>query len=452
MISPAILGEIQTRSNRSSFESNLADRPAAGLNGDSDSTLHNIVDRTSNIPIYYDSRINGLYEDVPEGLEGGRASGGFEGFLRGETYLRQERPYSLSPSNGNFEETSRRSADTDTDVQPVSISHIEESSSNRYSSYHGVGHGPFAEAKPHAGFPGFGPYGHFPGHHHYHHHPYHDHYGNGEAPEENARVERNGTNRRGYGPPYFGDHGYHHSYPSFPYGGYHDYDPFYGPYRRGENDSSANGRHGPHRTDFYGPYDGYNGGYGYGGYGYGGRNNNNNNNNNDGSSSSRQTEEPAENGDRNNGTKNGYPGPYGPHLFKPFLGGFHAFPSPFKLLPYDHHHFLFKGGPVVGVGHVGYPFYADPYLTGFPFHHPYGPSFYGKHGKYLPPDDKPSDSGEQTEAPAGELAENADPGRITALNVEEAAPAPSNRYKVSSSSSLRKSLKRLGLDIENRKV
>ncbi|KYM96628.1 hypothetical protein ALC62_12675 [Cyphomyrmex costatus] len=456
VLSPVILRDVQSRNNRSSFQSTLSE--FANLNDNdlnSHSILDNIVDKTSNAATYYGPRshpYNGLYEDSPEELERSETNERFDGSLRDGSYLRQKqsnvyRPYDFSTNNDNLAATSKSSDNIDS-----SIGSIQESSTNLYPSYHGGGfpkaafpHGPFLD-KPYGGFyGGFGPYGHH--HHHHHHHPYGDGSSEEAGTEENARLE-NRTSYGGYGSPYGGfDH--HHPYSPFPYDGYGHHD-FYGPYQRNGNDSSRNRHHGHHGygpyggPDFYGP-----GGYGYnhGGYGYGNNNGNNNRNNNN-NNNNRQTEEPTENGDQNNSTKNGYSPPYGPPWVKPLLGIFH--PHDFPLLPHDHFHGLFKGGPVVGVGHVGYPIYADPYLVGFPFHHPYGPFIHGK--KYLPPKGKPVDSGESaetTEAPA-ELMENEAPERITALNDEEIAPAPSsNQYKTAG----RKELKQIKLvNFEIRRV
>ncbi|XP_029167908.1 GATA zinc finger domain-containing protein 14-like [Nylanderia fulva] len=429
VLSPAILGDIQFRTNRSILKSSL--NVPTNLNDedlDSPSILDNIVDNTSNAPTYYGAQsYNNLYENSPEEFQGNpEVNEPLEGSLRDEPYLRQQqpnfyRPYDFSANSDNLEVTEKP------DIEP-SLGNIEGSATNLYSSYHDTGfdkaafaQGPFGP-KSLAGFHGFGHYGDFHGHHHHHHH----HHPYGDEPADSG--ENNGTDHQGYGRPYgFGPHG-HHPYSSFPYG---NHGPFYGPY--GRNNSSENGRNRPYGPyydgpDFYGPP-----GYGHH-HGHGNGNNNNNNNNN----SNRQTEEPAENGDENNSTRNGHPHHYGPPLFKPLLGAFHlhGLPSPFNLLPYDHFHGVFKGGPVVGVGHIGYPTYVGPYPIGFPFHHSYGPFFYGK--KYLPPKGKPSDSGESgesTEAPAaaGELAENATPERITAGNQEVIAPASSSnrRYKIS---------------------
>lgn len=473
VISPVILSDTQSRSNRSTFKSVLA-IPVA-LNTDE---LDNVVDKIPSAATYYESNSNSytpykeLFED-PAYESGARANGELEESLRDETtYLRQERPileerlydrpYDFSPSGGDFE-ADRRSDSGDIEGSS-SITNIEESPSNtRYSSYNNnarlrktaVGPDPFLGARPYGGFgPGYGPgFGHFPGY--YPHHPYGNGRGGdessssgGAAAGESARLENNGTARPGYGPPYFGGHGYHHHpYSSFPYG-YPNYEPYpYGPRGGGsENDTSANGRnghygYGPYRhgPDLYGPPN-----YGYN---YGHNGNNQGGNGNDGNS--RQTEQPADNDNQNNATKNGYPSfyPFGPPFLRPYPGGIfhlHGFPSPFSLLPYDHFHF--KGGPVVGVGHVGYPIYADPFLIGFPFHSPYGPYFHGKQNKYLPPKGKPSDSGEsgepgeQTESSAaGELTEDEGPGRIIAPNEEVVAPAPtSNRYQTSQREELRR--------------
>ncbi|KAL6429269.1 hypothetical protein ACFW04_008169 [Cataglyphis niger] len=449
VLSPVILGDVQFRTNRSSFKSSVtAPNSLNNDNFDRPSILDNIIDKTSNAPAYYGPQsysYNNLYEDSREGLqENSETKESLEGSLRDGPYLRQERPnfdrpYDLS-ANYNLEVTQKP---VDTGNIESSLGNIEESSTNLYSSYHAAGfdkaafgHGPFL-AKSYAGFHGFGPgpYGHFHGHHH-HHHPY------GEpSSDEASSEENNGTDHRGYGQPYsFGNH-YYHPYSPFPYGGgYGNHGPFHGPYGRNGNNSSDNGRnkhYGPYYDgpDFYGPPH-----YGYNGHNNGNNNNNNNKNNNN-NNNNRQTEEPAENGDQNNSTRNGYPHPYGPPLFKPLLGAFHlhGLPSPFNLLPYDHFHGVFKGGPV-GVGHVGYPIYAGPYPIGFPFHHPY--IFHGK--KYLPPKGKPSDSGESdesTEAPAGELAEDENPERIIAAfnHQEEIAPASSsNRYKTSEQNGLKR--------------
>ncbi|XP_011879667.1 PREDICTED: probable serine/threonine-protein kinase clkA [Vollenhovia emeryi] len=459
VLSPVILGEVQSRYNRSSFQST----EPANLNSDdlNASILDNMVDKTLNAAAYYEPRsypYGGLLvatnANSPEGLKGSEANERLDGSLRDDPYLRQEQPnfhksYAFPANNDNFDATSKSSDNIDS-----SIGNIQESSTNIFSSYHGAGfpkaafpHGPFLD-KPYGGFHGFGPYGH-------HHHPYGGGSSEEASSEDNARVDYNRTNYGGYGSPYFG---YPHPYSPFPYGGYGNRDS-YGPYQGNGNNSSGNGRngyygHGPYYDgpDFYGPP-----GYGYGYNGNNNRNNNGNNNGNangnaNGNTNSRQTEEPAGNGDQNNSTKNGYSPPYGPPWVKPLLGTFHlhGLPSPFNLLPYDHFHGVFKGGPVVGVGPVGYPIYADPYLAGFPFHHPYGPFFHGK--KYLPPKGKPADSGESgetTEAPAG-LTENENPERITALNEEVVAPAPSsNRYRTSGG----KELKRINLvNFESRRV
>ncbi|KAL6255252.1 hypothetical protein P5V15_013590 [Pogonomyrmex californicus] len=437
VLSPAILGDIQSRSNRSSFQSTLT--APASLNSDdlnSHSILDNIVDKTSNAVTYYEPRsypYNELYKDSPGRFEETGSNERLEESLRDRSYLRQEQPsfyrsYDFSANNENLDATPKSTDNIESSIQ--------ESPTSLYSSYDGADfakavfpHGPFL-GKPYGVFHGFGhPYGH--GYHHHHHHHHHHPYG-GESDEtnseENARQETNATNHRGYGPPYF-----HHPFSPFPYGGH---DSFYGPHQRNGN-HSGNERNGYGYG--HGPYHGGSGFYGPPGYGYNGNNNDNIN--------SRQTEA-AENDNQSNMTKNGYSPPYGPPWVKPLLGTFHlhGFPSPFNLLPYDHFHGVFKGGPVVGVGHVGYPIFADPYL-GFPFH-PYGPLFHGK--KYLPPKDKPDsgESAEATEAPAGELSENDNPERITALNNEEVAPASSsNRYKTA-----RKELKRLLANLENRRV
>ncbi|XP_018352217.1 PREDICTED: probable serine/threonine-protein kinase clkA [Trachymyrmex septentrionalis] len=455
VLSPVILRDVQSRNNRSSFQSTLS--VSANLNDDLNlhSILNNIVDpKTSNAATYYGPRsypYNKLYEDSPEELEGSETNERFDGSRRDGSYLRQEqsnfyKPYDLSTGNDNLDATRKSSDNVDS-----SIGRIQESSTNLYPSYHGSGfpkaafpHGPFLD-KPYGGFyGGFGPYGHHH-HHHHHHHPYGDGSSEEAGTEENARLG-NRTNYGDYGSSY-GGYGHHHPYSPFPYDGYGHHD-FYGPYQRNGNDSSRNGHYGHHG---YGPYGGPDfyghGGYNHGDYGYGNNNDNNNGNNNN--NNNRQTEEPAENGDQNNSTKNGYSPPYGPPWVKPLLGIFH--PHDFPLLPYDHFH-GFKGGPVVGVGHVGYPIYADPYLVGFPFHHPYGPFIHGK--KYLPPKGKPADSGESaetTEAPA-ELMENEAPERITALHDEEVAPAPSsNRYKTTPTG--RKELKQFKLvNFEIRRV
>lgn len=425
------MGDLQSRSNRSTFHSTLP--ISANLNDlHSRSILDNLIDKTSNAAAYYEPRSypsNGLYEDSSEGLQGSEANERLEGSLRDDSYLRQEqpnfyRPYDFSANSGNLDGTPKS-----TNIENInpSVGNIQESSTNLYSSYHGAPkaafpHGPFL-GKPYGGFHGFGPYGHGYGHHH----PYGG--GSGEANSE----ENNGTNYRGYGSPNFG---YHQPYSPFPYGGYGNRDSFYGPYQRNGNDSSGPNRHYGHGPYSHGPYGGpdfFHGppGYGYN-HDYGNNNGNNNGNSNNNNNNNRQTEEPTGDGDQNNSTKNGYLPPYGPPWVKPLLGNFHlhGFPSPFNILPYDHFHGVFKSGPV-GVGHVGYPIYADPYLAGFPFH-PYGLLFYGK--KYLPPKGKPADSGdsgEATEAPARELA-NENPERITALNEEVVAPAPSsNQYKTS---------------------
>ncbi|XP_032670243.1 protein pygopus-like [Odontomachus brunneus] len=424
VISPAILGDVQQRSNRSSFRPILTIPIRLDGGPDSESTLDNVVDKRNNAANYYEPRSNpypydGLYADSPTGVEETRASGGLEQ-PEEEAYLRQERPnfYNqpyFSP-NDNLRATEKAAV---VDGVESSVGSIEQSSTNQYSAYAGAfpkgGFGPYLGGKPYGGFHGpYGSYGHF--------HPYDDHPDDGGSTEENARVENNGTHHRGYGPPYFDPHGYNHGpYGSpFPYGGYGPY----GPNHRNGNDTNGNRPYGPHHggPDFYGP-PGY--GYGHHGNGYNGNGNGNGNGNN------RQTEEPADNGDQNNGTKNGYPHPYGPPL-KPFFHH-HGFPPPFNILPYDHFHF--KGGPVAGVGHVGYPIFADPYLTGFPFHFPYGPFIHGK--KYLPPKDKP-DSGESGDQPTA----NENPDRITEVNQEEVAPAAtSNRYKTTEQNGL----KRFGL-------
>lgn len=416
MLSPAILGEMQSRNNRSSFLSTLAVSANLNNNLNSRSILDNIVDKTSNAATYYKPRSYLYNEDSSEGLEGSEANERLDGSLRDSSYLRQEQPnfyrsYDFLANKDNVDATPKPSDNIDS-----SIDSIQDSATNLYSSYHGGGfpkaafpHGPFLD-KPYGGFHSFGPYG-----------PYHHPYGGTSeesSSEESARVENNGTNRA-YGSPYFGN-----PYSPFPYGGYGNRD-FYGPYQRNGTDSSENGRNTPYG---YGLYNGGSDFYGPPGYGYGyNRNDGNGNSNNN----QRQTEEPADNGDQSNSTKNGYSPPYGPPWVKPLLGTFphHGFLSPFNPLPYDHFHGVFKGGPVVGVGPVGYPIYADPYLVGFPLHHPYGPFFPGK--KYLPPKNKPADSGESTQAPA-ELTENENPERIIAPKEEVIAPAPSsNRYKTS---------------------
>lgn len=426
MLSPAILGELQSRNNRSSFQSLPI---SANLNRDlnSHSILNNVVDKTSKGASYHVPRsypYNRLYKDSSEELEGSEANEQLDESLQDGSYLQQEQPnfyksYDFSANNDNFDETSKSSDNID-----ASIANIQESSTNLYPSYHGAGlpkaafpYGPFID-KPYGGFHGFhGPYGH----HHYR--PY-----GGGSSEENS-GENNGTNYQGYGSPYFGDH------QPYPNGGYGNYDSFYGPYQRNGNDTSGNGRNG-YGPYGYGPYHGGSDFYGPPGYGYNYGYNGNNNSSNNGNTNSRQTEETTDNGDQNNSTKNGYSPPYGPPWVKPLGGIFHPHGFPFNPLPYDHFHGAFKGGPVVGVGHVGYPIYADPYLAGFPFHHLYGPPFYGK--KYVPPRRKPpADSGETTEAPAG-IMETENPERITMLNVEEVAPAPSsNRYKISGKESKR---------------
>ncbi|XP_011153484.1 uncharacterized protein LOC105191646 [Harpegnathos saltator] len=451
VISPAILSDVQQRNNRSSYQSILA--IPIRFNGDdpdSPSTLDNVVDKTTNAARYYEPRsnpypYNGLYDNPPTRVEEPRVSGGLGQSLSDEEYyLRQGQPnfnnraYNF-PSNGNFRATDKSTINDDVDS---SIGSIEQSPTNQYSAYAG-GFRPYLGGKPYGDFHGsYGPYGHF--------HHYNDDDG---SSEENARVENNGTNHHGYGPPYFGPHGYHHGPyggPSFAYGGYPGYGP-YGPHHANGNDTDGNGNgrnrhygfHGPYHggPDFYGP-PGY--GYGYHDNGHGGNGNGNANGN--GNGNSRQTEEPAGNGDRGNSSKNGYPHPYGPPL-KPFFHH-HGFPPPFNILPYDHFHF--KGGPVAGVGHGGYPIFADPYLIGFPFHFPYGPYAHGK--KYLPPKDKPADSGESDDQPensAGELTDDENPERITAVNQDEVAPAStSNRYNTQ-----RKSLKQLGLvNFQSRKA
>lgn len=461
MLSPAILGEVQTRNNRS-FQSERI----SNLNDDlySHPVLNNIVDKTSNA-VYYEPRsypYKGLYEDSSE--ERSESNERLDGSLGGSSvpYLRQEqpnfyKPYDFLTNNDNLDATPKSRVNTDSPTDE-----IQDSATNLYPSYHGgfpkaaFPHGPFLD-KPYDGFHGFGPYGH----HHHHYHPYGGGSSNDANSENNAR-ENNGTNRA-YGSPYFGN-----PYSPFPYGGYGDfygpyprngnnssenrrepnspfpyggYGDFYGPYPRNRNDSSENGRNRPYG---YGPYNDGPDFYGPPGYGYGYGNSGNNNGN---TNSERQTEGSADNDDQNNSTKNGYP-PYGPGLVKPLLGTFPlpGFPSPFNLLPYDHIHGVFKGGPVVGVGPVGYPVYADPYLVGFPLH-PYGPYFHGGK-KYIPPKNKPDDSGETTMAPAG-LTENATPERIIEPNEEEVAPAPStNRFKTSG----QKELMQFLIDFRNRKV
>nr|XP_012228344.1 PREDICTED: probable serine/threonine-protein kinase clkA [Linepithema humile] len=423
VLSPAVLGDIQSRRNRSSLQSVLTG-PLQLDDPDSTSSRDNIVDNTSNAGSYYrpDSYpYNGLYENSAERLEESDENEQLKESLRDESYLRQERPNFYRPYdfpvNNNNAETTEKSVNI-ANIES-STGNIEQSSTNLFPSYHGVDfpkaafHGATSFlAKPHAGFYGFGPYGHGY-HHHHHHHPY----GSGESGE----APENGTDHRGYGPP-FGGHGYGHPYSPFPhYGGYGHHDSFYGPYGHNGNNSNGHyGHHGPYHggPDFYGPP------YGHG-YNHGHNHNGNGNNNDD-----RQTEEPAD-GDQNNSTKNGYPHHYGPPFGKPILG----FPFPFS--PFHHFHGGFKGGPVGG---VGYPLYADPYLIGFPFHHPYGPFFHGK--KYLPKGKPDSgESGESTEAPAGELSQNENPERITALNNEEAAPASSsNQYKASGRKGLKVSL------------
>ncbi|KAL0099054.1 hypothetical protein PUN28_020242 [Cardiocondyla obscurior] len=437
VLSPAILGEVQTRNNRSSFQPALEN---VNLRDDSlnpHSILDNIIDKTSNVANNYKPRssfYNRIYADSSERLEGSETNERLSESVQDDSYLRQEQPnfykslYDFPTNNNNYNTAPKSSINIDS-----SIGNIQESSTNLHSSYQGAGlakaafpYGPFLD-KPYGGFHGFGPYGSYG-----HHHSYGDGSSEEASAEENARQESNRTNHRGYDSPYFG----HHPYSPFPYGGYGNRD-FYGPHHRNGNHSYGNGYdgHGAYHggPDFYGPP-----GYGYNyGYGYNNRNNNGNNNN-------RQTEEPTDS-DQNNSTKNGYSPPYGPPWVKPLLGTFHGFPHPFSL-PYDHFHGAYKGGPVGGIGHAGYPIYADPYLAGFPFHHPYGPFFHGK--KYLPPKGK-GDSGESsetTEAPA-ELTENETPERLTALNDEEITQAPSsNRYKTA-----QKELKRLLANIENRK-
>ncbi|XP_028046612.1 probable serine/threonine-protein kinase clkA [Monomorium pharaonis] len=456
VLSPAILGDIHSRNNRSSFLSTLTVSDKLN-NLNSRSVLNNIVDKTSNAATYYKSRsypYNELYENSSEGLESSEENERLDESLRENSYLRQEQPnfyrsYGFSENNGNIDATAR----PNDNIEPVASSQvgsIQDSATNLYSTYHGFPkaafpHGPFLD-KPYGGFHGFGPYGHHHGHHHGHHS-----YGGGSSeeasPEESARIENNGTNRP-YGPPYFGE-----PYPSFPYGGYGN--DFYGPYHRNRTDSPENGHN---RHYGYGPYGPYNDGHdfygppGYG-YGYGNRNGNGNGNGNNGNDNNnnnqRQTEEPGNgngngNGDQNNATKNGYSPPYGPPWVKPLLGTLHphGFPYPLPLHPYDHG--VFKGGPVVGVGPVGYPIFADPFLVGFPLH-PYGPFFPGK--KYLPKN-KPADSGESTEAPA-ELTENETPERITATEEVVAPASSSNRFKTTG----RKDLKRINLvNLQTRRV
>jgi len=445
VLSPIILSELHARSNRS-FQSV---RPTVSTKDDyldSPSAVDNIIDKTTNTASYYQPRshsYNEFYEEDSARLENSQPNGRLQQSLRDESHRRQERPsffepYHFTTNDENFKATQKSIANAGS-----LIPNTDKSSSNRYSSYHGIGfHKAALAPEPYAGFGGFGSYEHFPGYphhgHHHHHHPYGSNgdneplqSDNGDAPEQNARLENNGSNYGGYGygAPYFGNHGYHHSYPSFSYGGYgSNHGPFYGPYN--ENNSSANGRNGygyrPYHTggfDFYGSP-----GYGYG-YGY---DNNGHSNGNGNNGNSRQTEELAENDDQSNSTKNGYPRPYGPPFVKPLLGAFHlqGFPAPFSLLPYEHFHGVFKGGPVVGVGHVGFPIYAEPYPIGFPFHYPYGPTFHGK--KYLPPKGKPADSGESgdiSEMARAELTGNENPERISTLSDKVVAPAPSSKQK-----------------------
>jgi len=445
VLSPVILNELHARSNRS-FQSVRTAVPTKDDYLDSPSAVNNIIDKTTNMASYYQRNhpYNELYEEGSARLENSQPNGRLQESLRDGSHRRQERPsffepYDFRTSDENFKATPKSIAN----AGPL-IPNADKSSSNRYSSYHGIGfHKAALAPEPYAGFGGFGPYEHFSGYphhdHHHHHHPYGSN-GNNEppqsdnsdTPEQNARLENNGSNYGGYGYglPYFGNHGYHHSYPSFSYGGYgSNHGPFYGPYNG--NNSSVNGRngygYGPYHTggfDFYGSP-----GYGYGyGYGY---DNNGHSNGNGNNGSNRQTEGSAESDDQNNSTKNGYPRPYGPPLAKPLLGAFHlqGFPAPFSLLPYEHFHGIFKGGPVVGVGHVGFPIYAEPYPIGFPFHYPYGPIFNGK--KYLPPKGKPADSGGSSEtgetAPAEELTGN--PERISALSDKMVPPTPSSKQK-----------------------
>jgi len=433
VLSPVILSELHARSNRSLQSVRVAISTKDDyLNSPSD----NVIDKTTNTASYYQPRThpyNKLYEEASARLENSQPNERLQ-----ESHRRQERPsffepYDFTTSNENFKATQKSIGNT----RPL-IPNADRVLSNRYSSYHGIGfHKAALAPEPYAGFGGFGPYEHFSGYHHpHHHHPYGNNggneppqSGNGDTPEQNARLENNGSNYGGYGygSPYFGNHGYH-QYPSFPYGGYgSNHGPFYGPYNG--NNSSANGRneygYGPYHTggfDFYGSP-----GYGYG-YGY---DNNGHSNGNGNNGSNRQTEGSAENDDQNNSTKNGYPRPYGPPLVKPLLGAFHlqGFPAPFSLLPYEHFHGVFKGGPVVGVGHVGFPIYAEPYPIGFPFHYPYGPIFQGK--KYLPKG-KPADSGESGES--GEMAPeqltgNGNPERISALRDKLTTPASSSKQK-----------------------
>lgn len=419
MLSPAILGEIQSRKNRSSLQAELAE--SLRLDEDLDSSsLDNIVDNTSNAGSYYrpgSYPYNGLYENSAERLGEPEGNERLKESPREESYLQPERPnfYDFPASNSNAETTQKS---VGTAHIESSTGNIEQSSTNLFSSYQGAdfpkaGFPVAYLAKPNPGFYGFGPYGHGY-HHHHHHHSYESGESSEETPAENARLE-NGTNHRGYGPPY-GGHGYGHPYAPFPhYGGYGYHDSFYGPHRHnGNNSNGHHGHYGPYHggPDFYGPP------YGHHGHGYNG-----------------QTDEPAD-GDQNNSTGNGYSHhhhPYGPPFIKPVPG----FPFPFS--PYHHFHGGFKVGPVVGVGPIGYPPYADPYLIGFPFH-PYGPFFHGK--KYLPKNKPDSgESGETTTAgtPAGELSENESPERITALNNEEAAPS-SNQYKTLGRQDLKVSL------------
>lgn len=420
MLSPIVLKDIQSRSNRSSSQSSLA----ISTNPENE-TVGQIISNPVTYEPHSSSQIyNRIYENsriefptIEESKEDKRYQ------ERSNFYDQFNQPYNLFP-NTNDPKVIQKSVNAD-DIRHSSIDNIEQSSSNQNSVYRNAGFNnkPAALAQePYGGFHDFSPYGHFHGYQ-----PYNNH-GNGNRPPANgetateaanARLENNGTNRQNYGPPPFTNPGYLQPYSPFSYGEYPNYNPYYGPNHKGENDSSTNGANGhpynsygpPYGTpNFYGPSD-----YGYN-YGYNNGHNYNGNNNGQ--------PEVAQNGGQSNSSKNGYSHPYGPSLIKPLLGSFHlqGFPSPFNFLPYDHFHGVFKTG-TVGVGHLGYPIYVDPYPLGFPFHYPYGTFHHGKNNKYLPPkDSSPMNKDEKAESPAEELAENGEPGRLTALSDKLVAP------------------------------